>query len=39
MGEAEARATEARANLTAAERRNVLPEKSYDLPLQLLRAK
>ena len=39
MGEAEARATQARANLTAAERRNVLPEASYDLPLQLLRAK
>ena len=39
IGEVEARATEARANLTAAERRNVLPEKSYDLPLQLLRAK
>ena len=39
IGETEARATEARANLTAAERRNVLPEKSYDLPLQLLRAK
>jgi len=39
MGEAEARATQARANLTAAERRNVFPEESYDLPLQLLRAK
>ena len=39
MGEAEARATEARANLTAAERRNVFPETSYDLPLQLLRVK
>lgn len=39
MGEAEARATQARANLTAAERRNVLPEKSYDLPLRLLRVK
>ena len=39
MGEAEARATQARANLTATERRNVFPEASYDLPLQLLRAK
>ena len=39
MGEAEARATQARVNLTAAERRNVFPEQSYDLPLQLLRAK
>jgi hypothetical protein len=39
MGEAEARATQARANLTAAERRKVFPEESYDLPLQLLRAK
>jgi hypothetical protein len=39
MGEAEARATQARANLTATERQNVLPEQSYDLPLRLLRAK
>ena len=37
IGEAEARATQARANLTAAERRNLPPEQSYDLPWNSLR--
>ena len=35
-GEAEARATEARLNLTAAERRAKFPEESYDVPLSEL---